>query len=239
MLTLAAAAVVVAAVLATSSSSSSEPTPGTAPPSPPGTPSPQPAATTPLGAPPDVPDAGTPAYRHLQDGTDEPVAWDPCRPVTVVVSDRTAPDGAEVLLVDALDEVATATGLVVEVEGPTDEEPSIDREVFQPERYGDRWAPVLVAWTDPAEIPALRGDVDALGGSETARAGDGTEVYVTGTLLLDGPQLAAADEDEVRSALRRELARLVGLAVEDEHDDGPELRAGLARLGGGPCAPDL
>jgi hypothetical protein len=262
LLTLAAGAVVVAVVLVTSGSSDDGPAPSTTTPPPAtsdeGRPPPHPEATTPLGTPPSVAEDGTYAFRHLQDGTDDPVAWDPCRPIPVVVSSATAPRDADELLDQALGVVAEATGLRFEVEGPTDERPtSDDRPLVQTDRYGDRWAPVLVAWTDPATVPELRGTVGGLGGSAYVTAPDGTQVYVSGSLLLDGPQMeesmrVVGGRDQVRTVLLHELGHVLGLAhVEDRselmHPEGqpgaatygPGDRAGLARLGQGPCAPDL
>jgi len=243
-LTLAAGAVVVAVVLVTTDDA--DRTAGrsaTTTTSPAATP-----ATTPEGY----------AFRAVQQGSGDPVAWDPCRPIAVVVAGADAtPDGAVGLLEEALAEVGAATGFEIEVEGRTDEPPAVERELVQPARYGDRWAPVLVAWTDPEAVPALEGDVGGLGGSTAVAAPAGTEVYVSGTLLLDGPQMreslrVVGGRDQVRSVLLHELGHVVGLA----HVDDPEQlmypegqpgasgyaagdRAGLARLGEGPCAPDL
>jgi hypothetical protein len=206
-----------------------------------------------------VPADGSFAFARTQDGSDEPVAWDPCRVIRVVVDDTTAPEGADDLLAEALATVSAATGLRIERDGPTDEVPDEERAPVQTERYGDRWAPVLVAWTDPGSIGGLAGDVGGLGGaiSVPAPVGDGIEVYVTGSLLLDGPQLAESlrvvgGRDQVLSVLLHELGHVVGLGhVEDPGElmhptgqpgaagYGPGDRAGLARLGRGACVPDL
>ena len=37
--------------------------------------------------------------------------------------------------------------------------------MFQPDRYGDQWAPVLIAWTDESVITDLAGDVAGVGGA--------------------------------------------------------------------------
>lgn len=60
---------------------------------------------------------------------------------------------------DSVARITELTGLRFVVDGYTDEPPSEDRPPCQPERYGDRWAPVLIGWQDEAENPALAGNV--------------------------------------------------------------------------------
>jgi hypothetical protein len=50
---------------------------------------------------------------------------------------------------DAVLRLTKATGIAFVFDGLSDEIPARSRDVFQPERYGDRWAPVLVGWVDP------------------------------------------------------------------------------------------
>ncbi|MGH8894018.1 MAG: peptidase, partial [Actinomycetes bacterium] len=73
------------------------------------------------------------------------VTFDPCRPVHFVVRPDHEPAGGRDLLLGALADVSAATGLQFVDDGATDEAPSEDRALYQPDRYGDRWAPVLVA----------------------------------------------------------------------------------------------
>jgi len=221
-------------------------------------PTPAAEADEPLGTPPaDVDPAAPHVFTRIQEGTDDPVTWDPCRPLAVVVDDRTVPDGGARLLTEALGQVARATGLRIDDEGPTDEAPAEHRAPVQ-ERYGDRWAPILVAWSDPEATPALAGDVGGQGGNVAVRRDDASPyAYVTGMLVLDGPQMQESlqvrgGSDQVRSVILHELAHVVGLGHVDDPAElmypegqpgvtvfGPGDRAGLARLGQGPCLPDL
>ena len=215
-------------------------------------------SAVPLGLPPTPPPgAGSYGFVLTQPTTDEPVAYDPCRPVKVVVNDAGAPAGSEGIVRQAVADVAAATGLQFQIEGPTTEAPSSSRPPVQKARYGDRWAPVLISWTDPSTISALEGDTVGVGGSQAISVGADRLVYVTGMVALDGPQLTEIlDSDDgraiVRGVIAHELGHVAGL---DHVDDIEELmapktdgsvntygtgdRQGLAQLGAGSCFPDL
>ncbi|MGF1661081.1 MAG: peptidase, partial [Kineosporiaceae bacterium] len=216
------------------------------------------AADSPLGSP-SPPPGGSSSYvfTATQDDGTTPVAYDPCRQLRYVVRPDHAPPEADALLQEAFAAVSRATGLRATAAGATDEPPALERPPYQPERYGQAWAPVLVAWVTPEEVPGVAGDVLGLAGSVSARAGDLPAVYVSGTVYLDGPQLSElyarpGGRDLVRSTLEHELGHLVGLA---HVDDATQLMypratgdvatfqagdlAGLVRLGTGPCVPEL
>jgi hypothetical protein len=178
-----------------------------------------------------------------------------------VVNDRTAPAGADRLVAAAVARISAATGLQFVSDGSTTERPG-NRALYQPRRYGDQWAPVLVSWTDASEVSGLDGDVVGLGGSayveEPARPGvPSTRVFVSGALSLDGPDLASVLSEpggraRVEAVVLHELAHVVGL---DHVNDRTQLmypravpgvvglgdgdRRGLARLGSGACHPEL
>ncbi len=211
----------------------------------------------PLGAPaPLTAESSAFRFSQIQPRTAEPVAYDPCRPVHVVQNLREAPAGAETLLAEALDDVGRATGLQFELDGETDERPDVARPAFQPDRYGDRWAPVLVAWSDPAEVPDLDGETVGVGGSTWAVVDDTARVYVTGVVVLDAPDLDdvtdAQGRDAVAAVIRHELAHVVGLDHVDDDDElmhpvatpdvvtfGAGDLTGLAELGRGRCFPEI
>jgi hypothetical protein len=212
-------------------------------------------ALSPLGQPAPLTVASD-KYRFMRvrPGSTAPVAYDPCRPIHVVVNARTAPPKAAVILTEALDAVRRATGLAFVVDGPTDEAPDPRRPPYQPDRYAERWAPVLVAWSDPVEFPALAGDVAGTGGSLAITVGD-DRVYVTGGVTLDGPQVAGildrrGGRAQARAVILHELGHLVGLdhvpytdelmSPERDRDRvsyGAGDLSGLALLGQGKCFP--
>ena len=194
------------------------------------------------------------AYAFLLTGDDgSPVRWDPCRPVPVVVSADGGPDDGVAMVVDALDDLSTATGLRMVVEGTTGERPDVDRRAHQPDRYGDRWAPVLVAWADEETYPALRGDrVGVATPVAVDPRGSAPARYVTGSVVLESSWFRSVartgdGRDRAVGVLKHELGHLVGL---DHVDDPLQLmspvyqslpdwsagdRAGLAVAGAGPC----
>lgn len=211
----------------------------------------------PLGRPPEV---RVPSSSHAfldtnPDGT--PVAYDPCRPIHFVVRPDGAPKGGAALLRSALTRVSRATGLQFVDDGATDEQPRPRREPYQPERYPDRWAPVLIAWQSPGENPDLASDILGQAGSILIGTDGRPAVYVTGQVVLDGPELAdvlsrRGGTADARAVILHELAHLVGL---DHVDDPAQMMnpvtdgtvdeyaagdlTGLNALGSGPCAPWL
>ncbi len=215
------------------------------------------AAASPLGVPQPAPGGGTHAFTTTQDDGVTPVAYDPCRPVHYVLNPAGSPPGSAPLVHAAVARIAEVTGLRFVDDGVSDERVVADRPIHQPERYGDRWAPVLIGWATDQEEPALAGDVVGQAGSAAVSLGDSPRVYVTGSVVLDGPQIAPALERRngravVEAIVLHELGHLVGLAHVDDAGElmYPEVQpsltelapgdlTGLARLGAGPCVPEL
>ena len=185
------------------------------------------------------------------------MAYDPCRTVRYLLRPDGAPAGTEEIVHDAVAGIAAATGLRFVHDGYTDEPLTTDRAVFQPDRYGNRWAPVIIGWQTDAENPDLAGDIVGEAGSASVSLGDRPRVLVTGTVALDAGQVPPILDERGGAAMLRaivlhELGHLVGLAhVDDEAqlmfpgtrpsvtDLGGGDRTGLAALGTGACVPDL
>jgi hypothetical protein len=206
------------------------------------------------------------SYTFLPEGSPGQtfVAYDPCRPIHYVVREANSPDGGLQVINERFAELSRVTGMVFIYDGPTQEGPDDERKAFQPDVYGDRWAPILITWTSTEEYPTLasretpEGTEYMLGsaGSNMMARGDGRRVYVSGLVTLNAPALAKAaayDGSAVYSSvIAHELAHLVGVG----HVDDPtqlmypitdpqrvgyaagDLTA-LTKLGQGPCVPEL
>lgn len=179
-------------------------------------------ADGPLGTP-EAPPGPSDSYEFLatnDDGT--PVGYSPCRPLHYVVNADLAPQGAAGLVHDAIRTVSRATGIQFVNDGATDEQPSAQRSPYQPETYGERWAPLLISWTTPEAAPKLKGQIIGTGGSTHFSFGDGPKSFVTGSLELDAPQIGAElhridGAGYATAVILHELGHVMGL----EHVDDP------------------
>ena len=186
------------------------------------------------------------------------MAWDPCRPIRYVVNPAGAPPEGDALLSDALLRTADATGLQFIDVGTTTETWSKEREAFQPDRYGERWAPVLVSWSTEQATPDLAGYIAGLAGPASVSGPDGRSAFVTGSVVLDAEDITAilampGGAAKARAVIQHELGHLVGLghvadraqlmysenSAEQTGDWGSGDLAGLNRLGRGDCFPEL
>lgn len=217
-------------------------------------------APAPRGAAPPSPAAaegtGFRFMRH-QGRPATPITWSPCRPIHYVTRpDNAPPDGAEALAT-AITAVGQATGLRFINDGATTEGPTEDRQPYQPARYGDRWAPVLIAWATPGEVPDFGTDITGEAGPIGLGTPSGDSTYISGTLYLDAQKMTALGATSnglsaEQVVVLHELGHLVGLAHIDDpsqvmypRSDGRLSgynqgdRTGLAALGHGPCQPDI
>lgn len=212
------------------------------------------AAAAPLARPMLAP-AGEGGYAFMMSQDDgSAVKWDPCRPMHYVVNKGGVSEELDVLLFEAFSRISNVTGQVVFYDGETNELPSSDREATDYDRYGDQWAPVLIAWTTPEVASGLEGDVAGYAGPMAVRdSKDQPLRYISGQVVLDAPQLTRIfngpdGRARARAVLLHELAHLFGL--EHVGDNGtlmypstsrtvldftPSDLRGLAAVSGGQC----
>jgi len=180
------------------------------------------------------------------------VRYDPCQPIHYVTNLAAAPATAAGDVAGAIRRVAAATGMDFVNDGPTTEVPTRQRAAYQPDRYGDRWAPVVIAWVHGGQTDLLApsyalGD----GGSTWAEAaGTSHAVDVTGDVVINADATRSMSPGfgagkTMGRLLLHELGHVVGLGhVSDQTqvmypdllaarsaDYGSGDLAGLAHLG--------
>lgn len=215
-------------------------------------------AATPLGAPSGGA-VGSTAFRFksLQPGSTVPVTFSPCRPLHYVVRPDNAPPGGDELIAAAVEAASRATGLRFVYDGATSEPLLPEREPYQPARYGQRWAPVLIGWGTPDEVPDFGVDIVGEASSQQMTRPNGARVYVTGAIYLDAVKARQILNRRngahiMQTIVEHELGHLVGLAHVNDRSQVMYPRTsrnvfgyqagdltGLAALGQGACAPDV
>jgi hypothetical protein len=201
---------------------------------------------------PVVPLAGT-SYAFVSgpskaDGSPR-LTWNPCEPIHYVIRGRGTPGNGRALVTRALAEASAVSGLAFQDDGDTIEDPDDLRAPYQPGRYGSRWAPVLIVWSDEQESPHLAGDVAGYATTLDRREPGRAAHYVSGQVVLDTPTLTRLPDASAEAVVQHEVGHLLGLDhVEDttqlmnpsSSPGGPETyadgdRHGLALLGSGAC----
>jgi hypothetical protein len=203
---------------------------------------------------------GSAAYLDTQPGSTLPVTWSPCRPIHYVVDTAGMSVDGLGILQSAVAELSRATGIRFVDDGTTSETPSAGRSPYQPDRYGDRWAPVLISWVGHRQDPEMTADV--LGMTRPDRVAvdpsDRTSplVYVSGQVEMNADLIGTIQRrlgvKATRSVFLHELGHLVGLGHVPSTSavmnpvyqpkvvtfTSGELTA-LQSLGSGPCRPEV
>lgn len=205
---------------------------------------------------PPVPVTTTGNYAFMFEDNGVPVRFDPCRPIHYVYNPDGEAAGIGTLISESVQEVSSATGLQFIYDGTTDEAPTFTRHLFQPERYGSGYAPVIIGWSNAGATSELAGSVTGLGGSSSVTGAYGNARFLeSGTVILDSQDMATLLSSSrgrplARAVIIHELGHVVGLAHVIDPTEimnatntslstwGPGDLAGLAIAGSGPCEVD-
>jgi len=148
------------------------------------------------------------AFLEAQRGGCRPVRFNPCEPIHYVVNSALAPAGVVDDLREAIRRVEAASGLTFVDDGPTDERAAVNRTLSQ-QRYGNRWAPVLVVW-DHGERFRMAPTNPAGGQSVPV-----DDVYVSGILIVNvdavQPERGFGSGNTWGRVFLHELGHIVGL----------------------------
>ena len=187
-------------------------------------------------------------YRFLAFANGKPVRWNPCQPIHYVVNLSEAPNGSLQDVQEAVRRVSADTGIRFAFDGSTQEIPQQDRGPYLPDVYGQRWAPVVIAWAYQAEtdVPFQQGENHYAAVSRPLAPLNGTAQFVSGWVVINAadrnPPGWDSPADQGPTVLH-ELGHIVGLDhVSSKYelmepsggymtDFGPGDLAGLERLG--------
>ncbi|MDQ6726743.1 MAG: M10 family metallopeptidase domain-containing protein [Actinomycetota bacterium] len=120
-------------------------------------------------------------YTFLRVGADgcTPARFNPCAPVHFVQNVAAAPPFVADNVREAFRRLSAATGIQFVDDGTTDE--TTRASAYVPERYGPRWAPILIVW-EHFPVDQTTGRSQILGQTTIARQGD---VTVSGRLRFN------------------------------------------------------
>ena len=131
-------------------------------------------------------------YHFLATVGGHPVRWNPCQPIHYVVNLREAPPGSLPDVEEAIRRVSVDTRIPFVFDGSTQEIPQHDRSSYLPALYGERWAPVVIAWATQSEtdIPFHDGEDQFAAVSRPLAPPDNTPQFVSGWVVIN-----AADDN--------------------------------------------
>ena len=187
-------------------------------------------------------------YQFLATVAGRPVRWNPCQSIHYVVNPTRAPDGSIEDVHQAIARVSAATGVPFTYDGLTNEVPQEGRDAYQPQAYGDRWAPVVIAWATQSQtdIPFHKDDEYFAAVARPLAPPGGTAQFVSGWVVInaaDPNPTGWSSTNAQGPTVLHELGHIMGLDHVDSKaelmepsggyvtDFGPGDLAGLEKLG--------
>lgn len=156
-------------------------------------------------------------FARVDADSGEPIRFDACSEIHYAINPDGAPEGAIEDIHTAIEMTSAASGVRFVYDGTTGEPLDLARESFQPDRYGDRWAPVLIGWMDELPVTGEPGSEGAerigLGGSTLVEGGGRQPVLVTGVAFFDADAdvLPGFGGETWGQAMLHELGHVMGL----------------------------
>lgn len=103
-----------------------------------------------------------------------PIRFDPCDPIHFVINPAAAPPGGVEDVREGFRRIAEAGGYIFIDDGTTDADRfDFGRQAYNPARYGERWAPIVVSW----------GRLGSQGRNDVVIAGMGNSQVVDGAIV--------------------------------------------------------
>jgi hypothetical protein len=156
-----------------------------------------------VAAGPSVPEDDTVSpYAHYTDAG-EPILFSSCTRTFVAINPVNMPSGGRAVVRRAVNDFSDLSGVNFQL-GPDTTEPTVlERRAYQPNVYGDRFAPVLISFEQDA----------ALAGYATGHRVEtaGQEVLVSGVMRLGAQDPNVANPDKLYAMVLRGLAIAAGL----------------------------
>ena len=104
----------------------------------------------------------------------KPIRFNPCQPIHFVINPADAPPGGLADVRQAFRMIAEAGGYTFVDDGLTDSDRfNFGRQAYDPARYGERWAPIVVSW----------GRLGSVGRNDVVVAGMGNGQVVDGAIV--------------------------------------------------------
>jgi len=174
------------------------------------------APQPPRPAPAEPPGADTSAYAFsatAPGSADQPVTWEDCTPIRVVLNPAHAPEGAVQDMITAVRTIADVSGLPFRYDGLVDD--TLTAAWGGDAEHG--WAPVLVAWVDPSS--GLLDEDNAARAYTTTYTVGGRSSLVTGAIAVNTrvDMTAGFEGPSARGPVfLHELGHIAGLAHVDD-----------------------